>query len=146
MIAELVVSIVVISIAIAIFYAIRGFLPASRMIEQLPPLTSNGLDGTQAKFMFFYTTWCGWSKKAQPIWASFKQTLKNTPVKYGGKQVVFEEINADADKGKTALYKVEGYPTFKVETSDRVYEFVGSPSVQAFDSFLQTAIGAKEPM
>jgi thiol-disulfide isomerase/thioredoxin len=110
----------------------------------MPPLTQNGIDPGQAKFMFFYTPWCPHCKTAQPVWASLKETLKNTPSTFGGHTVIFEEINCDSDKGKSALYKIEGYPTFKLETDSKLYDFKGRPSVAGLENFLTQVLGQKK--
>jgi hypothetical protein len=137
---------VLLSLFIFLSYtAIRGFPPGLQTYHvATPPVSSNGLDTNQAKFMFFHTLWCPYCVQAQPIWASFKETLKNNPAMYGGKKVSFEEINCDTDKGKRALYKIDAYPTFKLETSDKLYTYSGKPSVQDFDKFLIETLGSKK--
>jgi thiol-disulfide isomerase/thioredoxin len=137
----IVISLVVVSLSIGLYYATTGVLPGSKMIVQEPPIPSNGMEDDQAKFMFFYTTWCNWSKKAQTPWSSLKEMHKNTPRKYGGKTVIFEEINAESDEGKAALYKIKAYPTFKLETKDKVYEMLGKPGTDTFRAFLISALG-----
>jgi hypothetical protein len=73
-----------------------------------------------------------------------KELLKNRNYTYGGKTVFMEEINADSDKGKTALYKVTAYPTFKLETTEKLYEMQGRPSSAAFRAFLISALGEEK--
>lgn len=139
------IALVVVVVVIVVYYYTKGVVPgASTYIESTPP-TSNGMDATTAKFMMFYTTWCPWSKKAQGPWASLKQKMKNTPVKYGGRSIIFEEINAEADEGKAALYTVSAYPTFKLETDTKVYEMIGKPEVSNFRAFLISALGQESP-
>lgn len=135
-------TLIVVIAVIIIYYLVWGVMPgASVMSVTEPPTTNNGLDEKQAKFMFFYTTWCPWSKKAQQPWASLKEFQKNTPKTYGGNTVIFEEINAESESGKSALYGIKAYPTFKLETKDKVYEMLGKPSVAAFRAFLITVLG-----
>ena len=55
-----------------------------------------------------------------------------------------EEINAESDKGKSALYKIKAYPTFKLETSEKVYEMKGPPSTASFRAFLISALGEEK--
>jgi thiol-disulfide isomerase/thioredoxin len=118
-----------------------GYYPASKFIIEDPPIQHNGLDANQARVMFFYTTWCPYSKEAWEPWNSFKQKVKNNRSKYGGKQIIFEEINADADKGKTALYSVKEFPSFKAETIDKVYVLKAKPTVENFELFISAAAG-----
>ena len=41
-----------------------GIYPGSKLIITDPPIEHNGLEPSQAKFMFFYTTWCPHCKHA----------------------------------------------------------------------------------
>jgi len=144
MLTEFLVSLLVVLAFIGIYYGITGTPPGARVIEQDPPISANGIDPGQAKFMFFYTTWCPHCKKAKDPWASFKQMVKNQKYTYGGKTITFEEINAEADRGRSALYKISAYPTFKVETDSKVYEMVGAPSTATFRAFLQKSLGTEK--
>lgn len=138
----LIVTLITVAGSILIYYLVWGIMPgASVMSVTEPPMQNNGLEDNQAKFMFFYTTWCPWSKKAQQPWASLKEIHKNTPKKYGNTTVIFEEVNAENEEGKAALYGIKGYPTFKLETKNKVYEMLGKPSVPAFRAFLITILG-----
>ena len=121
-----------------------GIYPASKLIITPPPTTQSGLEPQQANFMFFFTTWCPHCVDAHKPWNSFKQQLKNHPATYGGYTVMLEDINAEANRGKSSLYKIEAYPTFKVETTKRVVEMKGVPDVLTFDAFLVSALGPKK--
>lgn len=138
--SELIISAIVVTVCIGIYYLVTGKPPGARVIEQDPPIDS-GLDENQAIFMFFYASWCPHCKHAEQPWASLKQLIKNESYTYGGKYVNFEEINAETNKGKSALYKITGYPTFKVVTDKKVYEMVGAPNVSNFREFLKKALG-----
>jgi len=143
MLSEILIALALALLVVGIYWAIRGY-PPGVSTYQMPPLTPNGIDSGQAKFMFFYTPWCPHCKTAEPIWASLKETLKNTPSTFGGHTVLFEEINCDSDKGKSALYKIEGYPTFKLETDSKLYDFKGRPSVAGLEAFLTQVLGQKK--
>lgn len=130
-------------VVIASYRFLVGRYPASKFIIEDPPVQHNGLEATQARFMFFYTTWCPWSKKAQEPWESFKQRVKNEKATYGGKTIIFEKINAEADKGKAALYNIKEYPTFKVETIDKVFVLKAIPDPLTFEAFLVGTLGEK---
>jgi thiol-disulfide isomerase/thioredoxin len=137
-----VVAVVLIG-GILIFRYTQGFYPGSRVIVGEPPLEQNGLDTSQARFIFFYAPWCPWSKKATKPHHSFKQNYLNNPSTYGGKTIVFEEIDATQDKGKAALYKVKAFPTFKLETQDKLFEYRGVPDAKKFQEFLRDALGTQ---
>jgi thiol-disulfide isomerase/thioredoxin len=137
------ITVVIFVIVVLAYRMYAGYYPGSKLIITDPPISHNGLEDKQARFMFFYTTWCPWCRKAQDPWAKFKQQLKNTPVTYGGYTILFEDVNAESDKGKAALYSIKAYPTFKVETLTKVYEMKGTPDPLTFDAFLVAALGKK---
>jgi thiol-disulfide isomerase/thioredoxin len=139
-----IIGIVLASAIIGVYYLVRGVVPGAQTYQGVPSTVASTLDPNQATFMFFYTTWCPWCKKAQPVWASFKESLKTNPKTYGGYMVQFEEVNAENDKGKAALYQVEAYPTYKLQTKDKIYEYKGAPSTEAFRKFLVSALGKEE--
>jgi len=141
MILEVIIALLVVVVSIVAYRSLTGIWPGGRLIVQDPPPTAPTVSTSTAKFMFFYTEWCPHSQKAQDPWSTFKQMMKNTPKKYGGKDITFEEIDADAEKGRAALYQVRQYPTFKLHTTEKVYEMVGKPSPAAFRAFLISALG-----
>lgn len=143
MIVELIVSLIVVLIAIFGYYSITGTPPGARILEQTPPV-DGGLDDGQAKMMFFYATWCPACRNAKGPYQSLQQLVKNQGLTYGGTHVSFEEINAEVDKGKSALYNIVAYPTFKIQTKDKLYEMVGAPTVTNFRDFLKKALGSEK--
>lgn len=143
MIAELVISVIVVLLSIWGYYAITGTPPGARVIEQTPPVDS-GLDDNQSNFMFFYATWCPACRKAKDPWHSFKQLVENQGLTYGGKHLMFEEVNAEVDKGKSALYNIAYYPTVKLQTSNKLYEMVGPVTVENLRTFLKKALGSEK--
>ena len=144
MIIELVVSLIIVLIAITGYYMFTGTPPGAKLIEQTPP-SDSGLDDHQANMMFFYATWCPHCRHAKPSWQSLMQVIKNDDLTYGRKKVSFEEVNAEIDKGKTSLYNIQAYPTFKLQTKDKLYEMVGAPTVTNFREFLKKALGDEKP-
>jgi thiol-disulfide isomerase/thioredoxin len=145
--SELITTVIITTITFAVIVlAWRwyvGYYPGSKYILEDPPITHNGLDGNQAKLIFFYTKWCPWSTKAQNPWRKFKQQIKNSPAMYGGKTIIFEEVDCDTDKGKAALYRINGYPTFKLETTNQIFRLIAVPDPRTFDVFLKGALGKK---
>jgi len=139
------VAIVIVTflLIVLVWRLVRGHYPGSKYIIEDPPAETNGLDNKHARFMFFYASWCPWCRKADPIWRSFKKTVESTKAKYGGVTVDFEEINIEHDKGRTALYNVKEYPTFKLETSDKVYKLIAIPDKLTFEDFLVGVLGKK---
>ena len=139
----IVIPLILIVIVVFGYKMFSGVAPGSKLIVEDPPIQNNQ-DPNQATFMFFYTTWCPHCKKAQQPWSSMKELLKTRKYTYGGKTIFLEEINAESDKGKSALYKIKAYPTFKLETSEKVYEMKGPPSTASFRAFLISALGEEK--
>lgn len=141
MIGEIIVGIVIAATVVAVsliaYYFLSGVPPASKTV--IAPFS--GTEENQAQFMFFHTSWCPWSKKAEQPWNSLKQFLKNTPKKYGGVTVILEDIDAENNVGKASKYQVDKYPTFKLQGPTKVYEMLGTPSVPAFRAFLINSLG-----
>jgi thiol-disulfide isomerase/thioredoxin len=140
---SLIIVLCVFGLIVGIYNFFTGNFPASKLIITDPPIEHNGLEPKQARFMFFFTSWCPHCKTAEPLWRSFKQELKNNPVTYGDFDVDMEEINVEANTSKSALYKVKAYPSFKLETSKKVFEMTGIPNITNFNNFLVSALGKK---
>ena len=138
----LVIAIAVVAALVWGYKSYTGIMPGAKLVL-VPPSTvqPSGVDENTAKFMFFYTTWCPHSRKAEGPWKSFQQIHKNTPRKYGGMSLQFEDVNAESQTGKAALYGIQHYPTFKIQTKDSVYEFVGLPTVNNFRQALINTFG-----
>lgn len=137
----LMIAIVVVVVSILLYKNVTGIMPGAKLVLSTPSSEPSGLDDNTAKFMFFYTTWCPHSRKAEGPWKSFQQVIKNTPRKYGGMQLEFEDVNAEGQTTKAALYGIKHYPTFKIQTKDSVYEFVGLPTVDNFRQALISTFG-----
>lgn len=144
-ILPIIVSLIVVLSSIGLYYWWTGTPPGATLIEQDPP-TDSGLDPSQGNFMFFYASWCPHCKTAQQPWHSFKQLVKNNNFAYGGHKISFEEINAETDKGKAALFGIQAYPTFKLQTADKLYEMRGAPTAVNFRDFLKKALGDEKTM
>jgi thiol-disulfide isomerase/thioredoxin len=125
---------------LGVMFLWNHYPPGARMMQMGGESDDEGSENP--KLMFFYTTWCPHCHKAQPVWKSLKGVKRS----YGGKKINFEEIDCDADKGKAAMYKIEGYPTFKLETRDKVYQFKGKPDVPSLRAFLTTALGEEKDL
>lgn len=94
----------------------------------------------EAKFYFFYTDWCGWSKKAMPEWEKVESSLQQAST-FGTTVVKPVRVNAEKDPKTAELYDVEGYPTIKLETSSRLYEYSGPRTAEALLNFLRETLG-----
>jgi thiol-disulfide isomerase/thioredoxin len=93
----------------------------------------------KAELMFFYTDWCPHCKTAKPVWESLKTTYENQ--KISKKTIVFTEVNCTEDKPEVEAlmdkFKVEGYPTFKLVSDGKVYDFDAKPTEESLVSFMK---------
>lgn len=141
MLFEIIVVLLVVGISIVGYRYLTGIWPGSRVIVQDPPEDVPQVSEKNANFMIFYTEWCPYSQKAMEEWKSLKQMMKNSPKTYGGKTITFEEIDADASKGRAAIYQVKEYPTFKLQTKEKLYTMLGKFTPASFRAFLVGSLG-----
>ena len=135
------IALLVVAVSVIGYRFITGIWPGSRVIIQEPPENVPQVSDKNANFMIFYTEWCPYSQKAMEEWKSFKQMMTNSPKTYGGKTITFEEIDADASKGRAAIYQVREYPTLKLQTKEKLYTMLGKPTPASFKAFLVAALG-----
>lgn len=94
----------------------------------------------EATLHFFYTDWCGHSKKAMPEWEQFKATL---PATYGTTKVTAKAVDCEKDVTTCTAYGVEGYPTVKLESSEGVTDFKQRVTASSLEAFLVSTLGEK---
>jgi thiol-disulfide isomerase/thioredoxin len=140
-ITALIVSIIVVLVSIGGYKILTGIWPGSRLVIEDSPVSVSGLDEGEARFMFFYTDWCPFCTQSKEPWNSFKQLMNNNPRKYGGNTIIFEQVNCESQISKCSLYNIKEYPTFKVQTKDKLYKMAGKPTVESFRAFLKAALG-----
>jgi len=133
-------TLVAIVIFVGFFWAFRGFPPGSRLVAMDLP-TENDLLANQATFMFFYTDWCPYSQDAIPKVKSLAGVVEGAT--YGGKTVDVKLIQCDTEKSTCRTYGVTAYPTYKLITASKSYEYSGPPRTSTYEQFLVSALGAK---
>ena len=146
MITELVVSLITVILFVLIYYSIRGIPPGAKMITQDIPAFSDKVDTNHANLMFFWTSWCPHCKHAQQPWKSLQQVIKTGKYTYGGKNILYDSVNAEADIGKADMYNIKAYPTIKLQTNDKVYEMVGPVTTSNLREFLKKALGSEKSL
>jgi thioredoxin-like negative regulator of GroEL len=119
------------SILISFYFILRPFLVFPEHYENTGDTT----------FYFFYTTWCGWSKKAWPHWKEFERLMKTRKVTYGGKEVKLVSVDAEEHSKMAKDFGVQGYPSFRLQSGGKTYEFEGAPTVENFRDFLKRTLG-----
>jgi len=119
-----------VAILVATYFILRPF------IREAPSTDDEGVI-----FYFFYTTWCGWSKKAWPHWNELKRFFETRNVTYGGNKVKLVAIDAEQHRDMTKKFHVEGYPSFRLKTNEQIFEYGQKPSVEKFREFLTRTLG-----
>ena len=97
-----------------------------------------------ARFLFFSSTHCPWSKKAHPKWEAFVNDQKTSPATFGGRTVLLDEIDGDSHPDMLKAHDVHAYPSFKLVVDGKTTEMKTVPSPDAFRDFLVKSLGAEE--
>jgi thiol-disulfide isomerase/thioredoxin len=97
----------------------------------------------EARLYFFYTDWCGFSKKAQPEWSALETTLRDGGY-FGKTHVTPVKVDAEKEQRLATLYGVDAYPMAILETRDGTYEFGKRFTRDNLLSFLRERLG-QEP-
>lgn len=132
-------------IAIAVI-AYTVYLNTTRIKDVPSTVSGSAVSVTPpTKLMFFFSTWCPWSKKARPQWDAFRDDLAVHPMTYGGKTVKLEEYDGDVNPNRIQQYGVTGYPTFVLTTPSGDTIMKSAPTADSLRAFLVTNLGAEEP-
>jgi hypothetical protein len=125
---------------VVLYWAFRGFLPGSRVVE-LPLVAPNGMDTNSATFKIFHVKWCPYSREAVEKVKQLQAFIDENGYKYGGKTIKIEYVDCESKKSECSTYSVEAYPTYKLETSAKMYEYLGPPDLSTYRTFFVSALG-----
>jgi thiol-disulfide isomerase/thioredoxin len=100
------------------------------------PAPKREVKPNEANLYFFYTNWCGFSKKAMPEWESLKDDLY-----FGKTRVKPVAVDCEADQATCSLYSIEGYPTVLLETNSGITEMSKQVTRANLMSFLRETLG-----
>jgi thiol-disulfide isomerase/thioredoxin len=94
------------------------------------------------ELMFFYADWCGHCKKAKPEWESTKEYLHNNLI--NSHRVFCVDYNCSDKTPETSeilnKYKIDGFPTIKLQYDNTIYEFNDVPTKDNILLFLNNSI------
>ena len=94
----------------------------------------------EARLYFFYTNWCGWSKKAMPEW----EKLEKSSGYFGKTHVSFVRVDAEADQATATLYGIDAYPTVLLETRDGIIPYNKQVTTKGLKDFLTAQLGKEQ--
>jgi thiol-disulfide isomerase/thioredoxin len=126
------------TLLIVLIFAIAGVLVWKLWKPMFVP--KRKIDPEEARLLFFYTNWCGHSKKAMPEWEGLEALLKTTNT-FGGIKVIPVAIDAEADQATATLYEIEGYPTVLLETHTGIHRYSQRVTTAGLKEFLRSKLG-----
>ena len=88
------------------------------------------------EFIFFYTTWCPYSKKAMEEWTKFSKQWNGTTK--DGVTIVMTEIDCDQNEAVANKFDINGYPTIKCVMNGKVTNFDARPTLKSLNLFLES--------
>lgn len=94
----------------------------------------------EARLYFFYTNWCGFSKKAMPEWEKLEKKLQESST-FGKTHVTAVRVDCEQDTATCDLYGIQGYPTVKLERQDGVSDFTQAMSYDKLLQFVRQTLG-----
>lgn len=94
----------------------------------------------EARLYFFFTNWCGFSKKAMPEWEKLEKKLQESST-FGKTHVTAVRVDCEQDKTTCDLYDIQGYPTIKLETQEGISEFKQAVKYEKLLHFLRQTLG-----
>lgn len=130
---DLIFSILIVIVALLLYRKWESFTSGSKPKQVVPP--------NEANLYFFYTDWCGWSQKAQPVMKKVEETLSTPGGKFGNTAVKFVRVDAEEDREKAEMYEVKAYPTILLETSEYIRPFNKGVTYENVVAFLREALG-----
>jgi len=93
-------------------------------------------DSETCEFIFFYTAWCPYCKKALPVWQEFSKQW-NGKTK-NGYMIQMTEVDCDQDEATANRFDVTGYPTIKCIMDGKTTDFDAKPSLTTMNQFLES--------
>lgn len=89
---------------------------------------------------FFYTTWCPYCKKARPEWNKFIKDVENNKLLVQNFDVNFLEIDAEKDTNLAKEFKIDAYPSIKLEKNGKIYNYDAKPDSKHLMEFFKGSL------
>jgi thiol-disulfide isomerase/thioredoxin len=101
---------------------------------------TKGDESEFAELYFFYTDWCPHCKTAKPIMAKLQDYLASQDNTVNGVSINYIAVNCEEDKQTAERFNVEGYPTIKLVSGNKVIEYDAKPDLDILKQFLSTSL------
>lgn len=106
-------------------------LVVTNCFDSVANKTQENMSVGKAKIINFNTSWCGYSRQFEPVWAKFALKMKGRNI-----EVINMKCDQDENKGTCNKYSIRGYPTVKLILGDgKEIEFNGNRTVDALEAF-----------
>jgi|ERR1712194_682155 len=89
--------------------------------------------GERPMFVVFHAPWCGHCKKMMPAWEELAAEQNGQ-----SKGCLVARVDATAQRQLAESFQVRGFPTIKMVTSEKVYEYDGGRTKADFTKFCTT--------
>lgn len=86
-----------------------------------------------ATLYYFYTDWCPMCKQANPELKALKSETNGV---VNGVNIIFRDVDCDADSATADQFNITGYPTIKLVYKDKTYEYDAKPDRAVLIKFL----------
>ena len=101
--------------------------------------------GSNAEFLYFYTDWCPYCKKAKPIWESLVTEYTNKNI--NGYTITFTPVNCTTENAdavqKINTYNVDGYPTFIIDKgNNNICTFDSRVNLESLEQFINSCLNS----
>jgi len=101
--------------------------------------TENFTSDRKIKVYNFNTSWCGWSRKFQPEWDAFTNTIETSSDadKYDIRDIKCDDMNDLEIKNLSSKYKVPGYPYIIIDKDDKAHSYEGARTSDALVEYVK---------
>lgn len=128
----------VIFITLAAIYYKKIIMPqlSKKFVENrefISPQQKTETESETATLYYFYTDWCPMCKKANPELKALKSETNGV---VNGVNIIFRDIDCDADSATADKFSITGYPTIKLVYKDKTYEYDAKPNRVVLNKFL----------
>jgi thiol-disulfide isomerase/thioredoxin len=96
--------------------------------------SSNTKSSNKIKVYNFNTSWCGWSKKFQPEWDKFQQTINND--NNLSSRIDAQDVKCDNNEDMCKQYNIPGFPTILIINDGKQINYTGDRTSNALLSFI----------
>lgn len=104
-------------------------------LDAEPQLTP---DPSECVVALFYADWCPHCTTFKPIFEKAKEMMEQKTCnanKLKGKNLRFVKVNADNYPALTKQYNVNGYPTVKLITKEKVMDYEGGRDLNSMNQY-----------